>query len=309
MVSGGAGFIGQTLARRLIGSGIDVDVVDDLSGDSLASDPAEGPARLHRFSVQDEAMLADLLRGADAYVHLASSVRIRGGEHDTSHDVQQAYLGTHSALEACHRAGVRRFCLASSASVYGDQPGLRLVETDPLLPVSLYAACKAGAEALVHSYAHLFGMRTTVLRFGNVQGAGLRRGVVADFVDALRRDGTQLTVLGDGRQRKSYLHLDDCISGIVSLGLAEASCMAPADIYNLAANGTLTVVDVAGIVATELGVEPALRFGSGRAGWLGDVPMLELDATRAHLAGWTARRTCREAIVDSARSYFAWVSV
>lgn len=296
VVTGGAGFIGRHLVRALADRGDDVLAVDDLSGDSCASaHELQGVGvSLVVQDVHDELALARLFVGSDVVVHLASSVRIRGGETDPERDMHQVVLGTHSVLEAVRRSGVPHLCFASSGAVYGEQAVRPTPEDVPLRPISLYGAAKAAAESFIGAYAHLYGLSATVFRFGNVLGPGLRRGVVYDFVSSLRRNGDRLVVLGDGRQRKAYIAVEDCVSGVMGLGLEAAGGV---ETFNLSADGTVGVMRIArGVVeAMELGGTEIVTAG-GANGWPGDVPELDLSSRRARRSGWHPRYVAAEAV-------------
>jgi UDP-glucose 4-epimerase len=299
VVTGGAGFIGSHLVRHLLADGHHVVVVDDLTGDSVAAVPQGAvPATM---DCRDTDRLSRVVEGADAVVHLAASVLIRGGHLDTGQDLRRGLVSTHSVLEAARQAGVSRVCFASSSTVYGEAAGADPVDEDcPLRPISLYSASKVAGEAFVNAFSHLYGISATVLRLGIVLGAGLRRGVVFDFVNRLRADPSALTIMGDGRQRKPYVDIEDCVSAVVRLGLAPGAGVRT---YNVAAEGSVSVLEVADAVLKTMGLEGIPVQGAGNEqGWPGDIPRLELSIARARAAGWTPEHSGYQAVERMARS-------
>src|SRR6185437_15591078 len=167
----------------------------------------------------------------------------------------------------------------SSGVVYGDFAADGMPETaGPLLPVSLYAAGKLSGEAFVSAYCHLFGLRAWMFRFANVIGRGTDHGVVYDFVQKLRRDPTELEVLGDGNQMKPYLLVDECVDGMLyAYRRIPLSAAQPADVFNLGTDTVTRVRDVARIAIEEMGLDGArIRFTGGRRGWPGDAPVLRM---------------------------------
>jgi UDP-glucose 4-epimerase len=298
MVTGGAGFIGGHLVRRISGD-LDVVVVDNYSGDSLGELPAH--TTVVKLDVRATDALCESMRGCDAVVHLAANVLIKGGHRDTDKDLQHGVIGTHSVLEAMRRCDVGHICFASSSTVYGDQRDGRPVHEDaPLRPMSLYSAGKAAGEAFISAYASLFGLSATVLRLGIVLGPGLWRGAAFDFFNRLQADPRRLTVLGDGRQTKPYLDAEDCVAGFLELGLRPAKGV---NAYNLASEGSLSVRQVAARVLKALNLDGVpVETASVGAGWPGDVPHLQLSIDKARAAGWAPRYSPEEVVDRYVRS-------
>lgn len=302
LVTGGAGFIGSHLVGALLDLGHDVTVVDDGSGDSVQKLPAE--ASLLRFDCRDQEQLCGATEGVAAIVHLAASVLIRGGHARSSEDLGRGLGSTHSVLEAARLTGVPHVCFASSSTVYGEHSeGRPLDENMAPRPISLYSASKLAGEAFVGAYAHLYGISACVLRLGIVLGHGLRRGVVYDFVHRLRADPSQLTVMGDGRQRKPYVAIEDVVSAFVRLGLERGD---GARTYNVSGRGAVAVMEIAEEVLRVLGLHGIpVRTQQDARGWPGDIPDLELSIARATAAGWEPRFTAREAVARGVRAIVA----
>ncbi len=310
-VTGGAGFIGSHVVARLLAEGDRVTVFDNLSrGKVERIEPylETGDCALVRGDLLDPNALSEALRGHDVVWHLAANTDIRAGTRAVDVDLKHCVVGTCNLLEAMRQNGVRDLLFASSGVVYGDFAADAMPESaGPLLPVSLYAAGKLSGEAFVSAYCHLFGLRAWMFRFANVVGRGTDHGVVYDFIQKLRRDPTELEVLGDGNQLKPYLLIDECVDGMLyayrRISLSDAR---PADVFNLGTDTVTRVSDIARIVIEELGLVGArIRFTGGRRGWPGDAPVLRMDVEKMRRLGWSTTRTSDEAVRAAARQLIA----
>jgi UDP-glucose 4-epimerase len=218
VITGGAGFIGGILAEKLVGDN-DVRVVDDLSAGKREHVP-DG-ASLRVADVLDYDAVRKAFDGADAVFHLAANPDVRSGAEDTRVHMEQNAEATNIVLDAARDAGVETFAFASSSTVYGEAPTPTPETYGPLEPISLYGASKLACEGLCTAYEGTFGVDAYVYRFANVVG-GDGHGVVPDFVRKLREDPSRLEILGDGRQRKSYTHVTDCVEAMVHVVEDEA---------------------------------------------------------------------------------------
>jgi UDP-glucose 4-epimerase len=303
-VTGGAGFIGSALVDRLVAAGASVTAYDNLSlgrREFLAEATAGGRCRLIEADLLDDARLRSSMQGHDAVFHLAANSDISLGRAETDRDLRQGTLATFQVLDAMRLHGIAEIVLASTSAVYGEQtPQPTREDAGPLLPISLYGASKLASEALVSAYVHNFGLRGWIFRFANVVGGRATHGAVFDFIRKLRRDPGELTVLGDGRQAKPYLFVDDCVDGML-FGWQRAG--EPINVFNLAVGGATSVAEIADIVRREMGLADArIAFGGGARGWPGDVSQVRLDPGRLADLGWSATRSSHEAIRDGVRS-------
>jgi UDP-glucose 4-epimerase len=281
LVTGGAGFIGSQLSAALLERGTDVVVADDLSNGRREWIP-DG-ARVVETDLTErenvaEAVTADL----DVVFHLAA----RKDPNDDNPRTQfaQNTTMTHLLLEQCRQAGVDQFALASSSTVYGEAPRPTPETHAPLEPISVYGAGKLGEEGLVSTYAHAHGLTGYVFRFANIVGPRLRGAVIPDFIEKLRADPERLTILGNGRQEKSYMHVADCVDAMQYA--VEHSERGPVHTYNLGTRTTTSVDDIAETVADVLAVDPAFEYTGGDRGWTGDVPKMRLAIDRLLATGW-----------------------
>jgi UDP-glucose 4-epimerase len=221
-------------------------------------------------------------------------------------DFYEGTVLTHNVAEAMRRAGVRRILYASGSGVYGDLGQVAPVEDHgPMEPTSTYGASKLAGEALLSAYAHMFGLRATVFRFGNVVGPRQTHGVGFDFVRNLRKDPTRLRILGDGTQSKSYIHVADVLEAMFHALQVQN---APFEAFNVATGDYITVTEIADLASTVLGLDPAVvayEYTGGRRGWQGDVPVVRLDTSKIKSTGWTCARSTRQALRESLESILA----
>ena len=163
---------------------------------------------------------------------------------------------------------------------------------------SLYGASKLAAEGLIGAYCVGFGMQGLIFRFVSILGERYTHGHVFDFYRKLLEDPTSIEVLGNGRQRKSYLYVQDCIDAML---LAAERASEPVSIFNLGTDEYCAVDDSLGWICEELGVRPERRYTGGERGWIGDSPFIFLDCARIRSLGWRPKLTIREAVVRTLR--------
>jgi UDP-glucose 4-epimerase len=311
VVVGGAGFIGSHLVDRLLAD-TDVDgvtVYDNFSSGRerhLGQHRHDPRLRVVRGDVGDLAALTRAMDGHDTVVHLASNPDIARAMSHPSVDFDQGTLLTHHVLEAARTTRAGRVLYASGSGVYGELGEVAAHEDrGPLLPISTYGASKLAGEALICSYCHLFDLRACAFRFGNVVGPRQTHGVGLDLVRRLLRTPERLTVLGDGTQSKSYVHVDDALEAVL---LAAASAEHRFRAYNVATGDHVTVREIAELAVECAGLPPdrtALSFTGGDRGWKGDVPVVRLDTSRIRALGWTPTLSSREALRRSMQAILA----
>jgi UDP-glucose 4-epimerase len=314
IVTGGAGFIGSSVVDVLLEQGHSVLVVDDLStGSRQFLEDAFGRGLPHadfHLAVVDllveAGLLPGLFAGADAVVHLAANADVRFGWNAPRRDTEQNVIVTQNVLEAMRRAGIGRILFSSTGSVYGEAPMIPTPEDCPFpVQTSLYGASKLAAEGLIAAYAEGAGISGTVFRFVSVLGPRYTHGHVVDFMRQLARDPARLVILGDGRQRKSYMDISDCARAVVSM--LDASHRY--EVFNLGVDAYCTVDESAGWIAERLGLEPEIVHTGGDRGWVGDNPFIYLDTAKIRATGWSPRYGIREAVehtVDYLRAH-RWI--
>jgi UDP-glucose 4-epimerase len=298
LITGGAGFIGSTLADRLGADGVEVVLYDNLSRGrrEFVSDALAQGAELVVGDVLDGDRLRRALEGCDTVFHFAANADVRHGFEHPTVDLEQNTVATSVVLEAMRAAGVERIAFSSTGSVYGEPEVFPTPETCPFpVQTSLYGASKLAGEGLIQAYAHGYGFTGIVFRFVSILGERYTHGHVFDFLRSLRADPARLRVLGDGRQEKSYLYVGDCIDAMMLATDRELE-RGTMLVFNLGTDETIVVDDSIATIAAHLGVSPELEYEGGPRGWLGDSPLIHLDCTRIRALGWRPTLTIPEAI-------------
>jgi UDP-glucose 4-epimerase len=297
-ITGGAGFIGSNLVDYLVERGHHVTVYDNFSTgrrEFLPGRRAAGQYRLIEGDLLDSDRLTNALSGAEFVFHLAANADVRFGTEHPRKDLEQNTIATFNLLEAMRTVGVRRIAFSSTGSVYGEATQIPTPE-DSAFPIqtSLYGASKLAGEGLIAAYCEGFGFQGWIFRFVSVLGPRYTHGHVFDFLAQLSVDPTRLAVLGDGTQRKSYMHVADCISGMM---LAIDRAGDRINIFNLGCDEYCTVRQSIGWICGALEVAPRLEFSGGARGWVGDNPFIFLDVGRIARLGWRPRYSIREGVL------------
>jgi UDP-glucose 4-epimerase len=297
LVTGGAGFIGSALSERLLRRGDEVTVFDNFSsgrkefiGHLLKSDRF----KLIEGDLLDPEGLAPALRRQEMVFHLAANPDIRGSLEEPALDFEQGTVATFNLLEAMRKNKVVKIAFASSSVVYGE-PEISPTPEDygSHLPISLYGASKLAGEGMISSYCHCFGFRAWIFRFANVVGPHPTHGILFDFVKKIRKNPRRLEVLGDGRQKKSYLYVDDCVEGML-WGVSRSG--ESLNVFNLGGGDDIRISEIARIFLAEASPEAEIVYAGGERGWPGDVPRMLLDVSKINRLGWKARLNSEAAV-------------
>jgi UDP-glucose 4-epimerase len=303
-VTGGAGFIGSHLLRALlrdqtIGT---VVVFDNFSSGQRSHIPVQPPSQLSTIEgdLKDIEAVKIGMTGCDQVFHLAANPDIAKAATQPSVDFWEGTYLTQNVLEAMRATGTNSIVYTSGSGVYGENARVAFSEDyGPCVPISTYGASKLASEALVAAYCHMFGIRGRAFRFANVVGPRQTHGVGYDFVSRLRRDPTRLRILGNGKQNKSYIHVDDVLTAMFK---ASADSANPFEIYNVATDDYITVDQIAEIAITEYGLDHSkvrYEYTGGDRGWKGDVPVVRFDVSKIKALGWRAKRTSIQAVRDA----------
>jgi UDP-glucose 4-epimerase len=298
IVTGAAGLVGSQLAKRLTPAN-EVVAVDNLSKGSRARLPDH--IEFIQADLRNETKTHQIITDdIDAVFHLAAHT-------DTNHSDPRALFEenttmTYNVLEAMDAAGVSRIGFTSSSTIYGEAPRPTNESYGPLEPISAYGAAKLADEALLSRFAHTKGFTVWCFRFANVVGPHQRGNVIPDFIEKLLEDSSELTILGDGRQEKSYLYVTDCISAMCHVVEHADKSM---NIYNLGTESTTAVKQIADIVVSVMGIDPVYRFTGGDRGWAGDVPKMRLDISRLNGLDWEPTYSSDTAVRRAAKELHA----
>jgi UDP-glucose 4-epimerase len=311
VITGAAGFIGSSLLDRLLSQGHTVIGVDNFStGLSEFISTAQSNPRFAFIEgdLLDPGLLSPVLPGVDAVFHLSANADIRGGLEHPRKDLEQNTLVTFNVLEAMRRAGVRRIAFSSTAAALGEPEVFPTPENCPIpAQTSLYGASKMACEGLISSYCEGYGFEGYVFRFVSLLGPRYPHGHVFDFVRKLRDNPTRLLILGDGQQRKSYLHIEDCLDALVSICEEKRTAKGTPrrfEVYHLGVPSYCRVVESAGWISAELGLKPKFEFSGGERGWIGDNPFVFLDVSKAMATGWSPKRSIEQSVRETTR----WLS-
>ena len=301
IVTGGAGFIGSHVVDRLIAESHEVVVLDNLSSGNeefIAPHFSNDNFRFHKVDILHDD-ITDLFDGVDEVWHLAANPEVRLGAENTRIHLEQNVIATYNVLEAMRQNEVRRILFTSTSTVYGEADQLPTPEEYPTVPISLYGASKLACEAFIASYCHTFDMRAWLYRFANVIGTRSTHGVIYDFINKIRSNPAELEILGDGSQTKSYIYVSDCIEAMLA-GL-KANGKSKVHIFNIGTTDMTSVTRIAELVCDAMHVSPAFTFTGGKRGWVGDVPVMLLDASKLSNLSWEQRYTSEEAVKKAIR--------
>ncbi|MEI8395760.1 MAG: NAD-dependent epimerase/dehydratase family protein [Rhodospirillaceae bacterium] len=297
-ITGGAGFIGSTLADRLLSLGIRVIVYDNLStgfSEFLDNARSQPGFTFIQGDLLDEATLTAAMAGADFVFHLAANADVRFGTTHPRRDMEQNTIATYNVLEAMRANGVRRIAFSSTGSVYGEMPVIPTPEDAPFpIQTSLYGASKVAGEGLIAAYCEGFDFQGFIFRFVSILGERYTHGHIFDFYQKLLQNQTVLPVLGDGRQRKSYLYVQDCIDAILT---AVDQAGAKVNLFNLGTAEYVQVNDSIDTITAHLGLTPERAYSGGERGWIGDNPFIFLDTKKVQALGWQPKLTIRQGII------------
>jgi len=297
LVTGGAGFIGSSAVDRLLATGADVVAFDNFSTgrrEFLSGALAHPRFTLIEGDLLDEAAITQAMAGCDLVLHFAANADVRFGTEHPRKDLEQNTIATFNVLEAMRANGVRRIGFSSTGSVYGEPDVFPTPETAPFpVQTSLYGASKLAGEGLIAAYCEGFKFTGCVFRFVSILGERYTHGHVFDFYKSLRNDPTRLRVLGNGKQRKSYLYIQDCLDAVL---LALDKSTPGFHVYNLGTDQYCQVNDSIGWICGALGVTPALEYSGGERGWIGDSPFIFLDTKKVRALGWRPKLTIRQGV-------------
>jgi UDP-glucose 4-epimerase len=299
LVTGGAGFIGSHVVDRLLAEGARVTVIDNFSTGFRELVPQHERVRLVEGDLLLRGALEDAMRGVDFVFHLAANADIKDNLREPRKCIDQNIVATQNVLEAMRAAGVRDIAFSSTGSVYGEATVVPTPEDAPFpVQTSIYATSKVAAEGLCSSYALGFDFRTWIFRFVSLLGPRYSHGHVIDFWHRLKRDPSRLAVLGNGKQKKSYLHVSDCVGAMFT---AIARARDSINVLNLGHTEWLEVDESIAIITRQMGVSPRLDYAGGERGWVGDSPRILLDTQKIRALGWAPTRTIEESVIDTLR--------
>ena len=302
-ITGVAGFIGSSLADRLLADGKHVVGWDNLSTGHERF--LEGARKHPHFKfIQGDNLDLDALTAAmkdcDTVFHLAANADVRFGLNHPSKDLQQNTIATFNVLEAMRANGIKTIAFSSTGSVYGEAPVIPTPEDAPFpIQTSLYAASKLAGEGLIHAYCEGYKFEGYVFRFVSILGERYTHGHIFDFYQQLAEHPDHLKVLGDGSQRKSYLYVQDCLDAMLHVMNAGLALKAThrVEVFNLGTPEYVQVNDSIGFICDALSLKPRLEYTGGARGWVGDNPFIFLETKKVNATGWKPKLTIEQGII------------
>jgi len=302
-VTGGAGFIGSHLVDKLLSRGDYVTSFDNLSSgkrEFFKNHMKNDKFKFIESDLSDLKSLKKEIKDHDVVFHIAANPFVRLGEKQTRLDLEQGAIVTYNILEAMRINNIKKIAFSSSSVVYAETPDILIPETyGPTLPISLYGAGKLAAEGLISAFCGTFGFQAWIFRFANVVGSRGTHGVIVDFIDKLNKNPEELEILGDGKQRKPYLHVSDIVDAIL-FGFEYSNDQV--NLFNIGCDSNTTVTRIAEMVVEEMGLNDVeFKYTGGIRGWAGDVPRFQLDASKIKKLGWNESCTSDEAVRKAIR--------
>ncbi len=299
-VTGAAGFIGSNLVDRLLKEGHSVAGYDNFSTgrhEFLEAAIKNSHFQLIQGDTLDLAAMTSAMKGTEFVFHLAANADVRFGTNHPRKDLEQNTLATFNVLEAMRANDIRRIAFSSTGSIYGEPQIFPTPEDAPLpIQTSLYGASKLACEGLIQAYCEGFGFQGYIFRFVSILGERYSHGHVVDFYKNLKINCQNLRVLGDGHQRKSYLHVQDCIDAVL---IAIQSLKEKVNILNLGTDEYCEVNDSIDWICVHLGFSPKLDYSGGERGWIGDSPFIFLDCSRVRNLGWKPKYSIHDGIIKT----------
>ena len=304
LVTGGAGFIGSHLVDRLVRDRYRVRVVDNLSSgrvENIKHHLESNSVELIIGDLKDPQVALGVVEGVDVVFHFAANPEVRVSTTNPKVHFNENIVATFNLLEAMRRRDVKELVFASSSSVYGEPEEIPVDENAPIRPVSVYGASKAACEALIHAYSKLYGIKAIVLRYANAVGPRLRHGVVWDLINKLLRNSAELEILGDGKQVRSYIYIDDAIETTIT---AWRRTETNYEVYNIASEDWITVDEIADEVIEAMrlsNVKKIYKPVLHGVGWPGDVKKIALKIGKIKKLGFKPTMNSREAVRTTIR--------
>lgn len=299
-VTGGAGFIGSNMVDRLLSLGNEVVVYDNFSTgrkEFLENALTYDSFTLLEGNTLDYEKLKAAMTGSEFVFHFAANADVRMGCDHPRKDLEQNTIATFHVLEAMRENGIKKIAFSSTGSVYGEADVIPTPEDAPFpVQTSLYAASKLAGEGMIEAYCEGFDFTAYIFRFVSILGERYTHGHVFDFYKKLQEDPRRLYILGNGKQRKSYLYVQDCLDAILTV---VKNAEEKVNIYNLGTDEYCEVNDSAGWISEKMGVSPVFEYAGGERGWIGDNPFIYLDTSKVRSLGWKPKYSIRDGVLKT----------
>jgi len=296
LVTGGAGFIGSHLCKTLIQEGYKVVVIDNLSTGKLKNIKSldvefiKGDLTNLDFSLKN-------IKNVETVFHLAANYSVKYSFENPIYDLENTFLTTMNVLEAMRKNDIKNIVFASSSTVYGETEKFPIIETTETMPINNYGTSKLMSEKYIKTFSGLYGIRGLVLRYANILGPMCEHGVVPDFVKKLKENPEELLILGNGLQKKSYLHINDCIDATF---ICTKKFNEKYDVFNIGSEEWITVNEIAKLVCDFMNLNGVnFKYTGEERGWPGDVRKFLLDVSKLKNLGWEPKYNIENAVRET----------
>ena len=302
IVTGCAGFIGSTLVDKLFDLNYQIIGIDNLSTGQkifLKNAFTNKNFKFFKCDLLNLNRLKKIFKSSNIVFHFAANADVRYGHQHPYKDLEQNTIGTYNVLESMKENNINNIVFCSTGSVYGEPKKFPTPEHYNFpLQTSFYGASKLAGESLIQAYCEAYGFKSWIFRFVSILGNRYTHGHVYDFCKQLFKNSNYLKVLGDGNQRKSYLHVNDCISAIL---LSIKKSKKKINIFNLGTNEYINVKQSINVICNQLQVKPKISFSGGKRGWIGDSPFIFLSTKKIRSLGWKPKLTIKQSIEQTTR--------
>lgn len=296
-ITGGAGYIGSNIADRLLKDSENyVIVYDNFSTGhrEFIQEALKSPRyKLIEGDLLDSELLHKSMKDVDFVFHIAANADVSMGLQHPRKDLEQNTIATFNVLEGMRINGIKEIAFSSTAAMYGEANIFPTPETYFPIQTSLYGASKLACEGLIEAYCEGFGITSYIFRFVSILGERYVHGHVFDFYKKLMDNPNELYILGNGKQRKSYLYIEDCLNAIFTAIEHKENKV---NIYNLGVDEYCIVDDSANWICERLGLNPKFVYSGGDRGWIGDNPFIFLDTQKIRSLGWKPKYNIRQSV-------------
>lgn len=294
LITGGCGFIGSHLSEELDTTDNNIFIVDDMSNGEIAH-ASDGVEDVYECDLTDYDSTEKVIRDVqpDVIYHLAAKSNVRSDGVGTGQFNHNTKI-TSNIVRVGHKVGYPDIAFASSSTVYGHPDEVPVDEESSLNPESYYGAGKIGSESILRTYENQTDANVNIFRLANIVGGRLRGAVIPDFIEKLFEDSEELEILGNGKQMKSYMHVEDCVNAMLHIQGSDTT------VVNIGVETTTTVDRIADIVSEEMQVQPSYNYTGGSKGWTGDVPKIKMDVHHMESLGYNPEMTSDQAVRKAA---------
>ena len=301
LLTGCAGFLGINVLRYLLNKKINVIGIDNLSTGKFRRLSLFKKNKKFNFYKRDLKNIDKIKHifdsSIDLVIHLAANADVRFGLIHPSKDLEENTLVTFNILECMRKKKINKIAFTSTGSIYGESKTIPTPENVSFpIQTSLYGASKLACEGLIQAYSEGYDIQSYIFRLVSIMGPHYSHGHVVDFYKQLLNDPSKLHILGNGKQKKSYLHVFDFV-GAVFKALNKSN--SKINIFNLGVDDTCTVNDSAKWICKYLNLKPKFTYEGGNKGWIGDNPHIHLDVKKIKSIGWKNKYNIEKSVTDT----------